>query len=91
MASCVNTVNTIGQVYVAVTPYTGVSSLAAKQVCLGSVKRTTCTDFVANERVELLSNFSNNFPQPTTTLIAARQGRVVGGKTRNIALQPILQ
>ena len=47
VASCVNTVNTVGQVYVAVTPYTGVSSLAAKQVCLGSVKRTTCTDFVA--------------------------------------------
>ena len=44
-----------------------------------------------NYRVELLPNFSNNFLQLAATLIAARQGRVVGGKTRNIALQPILQ
>ena len=27
-------------------PYTGVTSLAAKQVCLGLEKRATCTDFL---------------------------------------------
>ena len=31
-----------------VTQYTRFTSLVAKQVCLGLVKRATCTDFVAN-------------------------------------------
>ena len=32
--------------YVGVMPYTGVTSLVAKQVCLGPVKRATCIEFV---------------------------------------------
>ena len=36
--------------YAGVTPYTGVTSLAAKQVCLWPVKRATCTGFVAKSR-----------------------------------------
>ena len=31
-------------------PYTGVTPLVAKQVCLGPVKRATYTDFVAKSR-----------------------------------------
>ena len=45
-----------------VTPETGVTSLVAKQICFGSVKRATCTDFL--QKVELPSSFSNNFSQP---------------------------
>ena len=40
-------------------------SYATRQVCLGSVKRATCTDFVA--KVELQSLLCNNFSQPATS------------------------
>ena len=43
-----------------VTPYMRVTSLSAKQVCLGPVKRATCTDFVL-EKVEILSILSTGF------------------------------
>ena len=35
------------------TPYTGVTSLVGNKVCLGPVKRTTCTDFVAKSTTTL--------------------------------------
>ena len=41
----------IGYNYPGVTAYTGVTSLAAKQVCPGPVKRASCTEFV--KKVEL--------------------------------------
>ena len=42
--------SSIGQNYAGVLPYTGVTPLVAKQVCLGPVKRATYTDFVAKSR-----------------------------------------
>ena len=63
VASCENTDFWIYN-YPVVTPYTGVLSLASKQVCLGLVKIAKCTDFLAKKI--LFSAFSNNFSQPVT-------------------------
>ena len=67
----------------------GIKSLAAKQVCLGSVERVKCTNFDA--KVELLSTFCKNFSQPTTTWFDTRHVWLVGGKTRIIAFQLVLE
>ena len=48
-----------GQNYAGVIPYTEFTSLAAKQVCLGGVKRATCTDFVLKRK--LFSAFATTF------------------------------
>ena len=45
----------IWQNYAVITPYTGVTSLAAKQVCLGAVKHATGTDVCAKRSYSLLS------------------------------------
>ena len=52
--------------------------LAAKQVCLGSVKCTTCKDFVQ----QLFATCIN--------LICCKTGWFVGGKTCNTAIQLVL-
>ena len=43
------------------TPYSGVTLLAAKQVCLGRVKRATCTDLL--QIGKLLSTFYKSLSQ----------------------------
>ena len=70
-----------GKNYAGVTLYVGVTSLAAKQVCLRLVKRATCTDFLAKSRTTLY------FPQPTTFWFVARQIWFVSGKTNNFAIE----
>ena len=50
-----------------------------------SKTRATCTDFL--QKVEQLSTFGSNFPQPATSWFVARQIWFVGGKTRNIAIE----
>ena len=64
----------------------GVTSLAAKQVCLGQVKRAQVVQIFL-QKVDQLSTFGNNCPQPATSWFVARQIWFVGGKTRNIAIQ----
>lgn len=44
---------------------TGVTSLAAKQVCSGPEKHTTCRNFAAKSKTTLLT-FCNKFSQPAT-------------------------
>ena len=63
-----------------VTTYTGVTSLAAKQVCLGPVKRATCTEFVAKSRTTVFSAATFRYVQQPYFL----QVWFVGGKIRNI-------
>jgi len=54
-------------------------SLAAKQVCLGPVKRATCTDFVGKSRA---------FPQQPDFY---KRGLFRGSKIRNNAIQFVWQ
>ena len=44
----------------------GVTSLAAKQVCLGQVKRAQVVQIFL-QKVDQLSSFGNNCPQPATS------------------------
>ena len=71
------------------TPYTGVTSLAAKQVFLGLGKRPKRTDFVARGRTTLY------LPQQLFAifnhLICCKTGLNDASKTRNIAFQLVLQ
>ena len=64
-------------------------SLAAKSVCLGSVKREISTYYVTKSRTSLY--FPQELSQLATTWFIARQVWFVGGKTRNIAIQLVLQ
>ena len=54
-----------GKNYAGVALYVEVTSLAAKQVCLGRVKRAPVVQIFL-QKVEQLSTFGNNFPQPAT-------------------------
>ena len=63
-------------------PYMGITSLAVKQVRLGSVKRATCTDFVAKSRTTF--DFRQQFCATCDNLICCKTGLNVGGKTRKI-------
>ena len=51
--------------YAAITPYTEVTSLVSKQVCLGPVKRANVQFLL--QKVELPSTFCYNFSQPVKT------------------------
>ena len=55
----------------------GVTSLAAKQVCLGLVKHATCTDFVAKKRTTLY--FLQQIFATCNNLICCKTGLNVGG------------
>ena len=68
-ASCLNTDVWLDKI--TREPCTGFTSLAAKQVCLGPVKRATCTDLL--QKVELFSSFCKNFWQPATAWFVARR------------------
>ena len=70
-------------------PCTGFTSLAARQVCLGPVKRATCTDLL--QKVELFSSFCKNFWQPATAWFVARRVWVGVILTSNSAMPLILQ
>ena len=85
VVSCVNTDFRLDKT----TPYTGVTSLAAKQVCLGPGKRPKRTDFVARGRTTLyhpqqLFAICNN-------LMCCKRGLNDASKTLNIAFQLVLQ
>ena len=60
-----------------------------KAVCLGSVKREISTYYVTKSRTSLY--FPQELSQLATTWFIARQVWFVGGKTRNIAIQLVLQ
>ena len=62
----------------------GVTSLAAKQVCLGPVKRPTCTHCCKTRSHYLL--FCNNFSELAMTSFVTRQVWFLGGNTRNNSL-----
>ena len=64
-------------------------SLVAKQVCLKPVKRTTCADFVAKRRTTLY--FLQQLLVTCNNLLCCNTGLNVGGKTRNIVIQLVLQ
>ena len=66
----------------------GITSLAVKQVRLGSVKRATCTDFVAKRRTTF--DFLQQFCATCDDLIFCKTGLNVGGKTRKIVFQLVL-
>ena len=70
-----------------VTLYAGFTSLCAKQVCLGPVKRAiyTLTDFVAKSRTTLY--FQQQLFATYNNLICCKTALNVGFKTRNIAFQ----
>ena len=79
----------IGQDYAGVTSYARFTPLAAREVCLGSIKRATCADFVAKIRSTLYfvqKRFATYY-----NLTCCETGLNVGGKTRNIAIRLILQ
>ena len=66
----------------------GITSLAVKQVRVGSVKRATCTDFVAKSRTTF--DFRQQFCATCDNLICCKKGLNVGGKTRKIVFQLVL-
>ena len=57
-----------------------VTCCAAKQVCLGPVKRTTCTDFLAKSRTALY--FLLQLAATCNNLICYKTGWICGWKTR---------
>ena len=69
-------------------PYMGITSLAVKQVRLGSVKRATCTDFVAKSRTTF--DFRQQVCATCDNLICYKKGLNVGGKTRKMVFQLVL-
>ena len=69
-------------------PYMGITSLAVKQVRVGSVKRATCTDFVSKSRTTF--DFRQQFCATCDYLICCKTGLNVGGKTRKIVFQLVL-
>ena len=60
-----------------------------KQVCLGPVKRATCTDFVAKSRTTLY--FLQKILATCSNLICCKADLNVASKTRNIAIQIVLK
>ena len=64
-ASWVNTNFRLGKITGVGTPYTEVTSLAAKQVCFGPVKAQHVQILLQN--VELFSTLCNNYSQPAAT------------------------
>ena len=60
-----------------------------KQVCLGPVKRATCTDFVAKSRTTLY--FLQQILATCSNLICCKADLNVASKTRNIAIQIVLK
>ena len=86
-ASCLNTDVWLDKI--TREPCTGFTSLAARQVCLGPVKRATCTDLL--QKVELFSSFCKNFWQPATAWFVARRVWVGVILTSNSAMPLILQ
>ena len=66
----------------------GITSLAVKQVRVGSVKRATCTDFVAKSRTTF--DFRQQFCATCDNLICCKKGLNVGGKTRKIVFPLVL-
>ena len=75
----------IGWNYAGVTPYTGYTSLCAKQVCLGPVKRATCTDFVAKGGTTVY--FQQQLFLTCNNLICCETDLNADFKTCNIAFQ----
>ena len=71
----------LGWNYAGVIPYTGVTPLAAKQVCLGPVKRTTCTDSVPRSITTL--HFLQQLFATCDNLIRCKIVLNVGGKTQH--------
>ena len=69
-ASWVNTNFRLGKITGVGTPYTEVTSLAAKQVCFGPVKAQHVQILLQN--VELFSTLCNNYSQPAATWFVAR-------------------
>ena len=65
-----------------------VTCCAAKKVCLGLVKRATCTDFVAKSRTALY--FLVQLSATCNNLICCKTGLICGSKTRNIAIYLVL-
>ena len=65
-----------------------VTCSAAKQVCLGPVKPTTCTDFVAKSRTALY--FLLQLAATCNNMICCKTGWICGRKTRNIATYLVL-
>ena len=61
-------------------PYTGVTPLVAKQICLGPVKRVTYTDFVAKGRTNFY--FLQQLFATCDNLICYKIVLNVGGKTQ---------
>ena len=69
-ASWVNTNFRLGKITGVGTPYTEVTSIAAKQVCFGPVKAQHVQILLQN--VELFSTLCNNYSQPAATWFVAR-------------------
>ena len=63
VASCINADFWLDKMSRSHTIHGGATSLVAKQVCLGPLKRATCTDFVAKSRTSLylLQQLSTTF------------------------------
>ena len=89
IACCTNTDFWLVKIKRESIPHTGFTSLAAKSVCLGPVKREMSTYYVTKSRTSLY--FPQELSQLATTWFIARQVWFVGGKTRNIAIQLVLQ
>ena len=66
-------------------------SSLVKQVCLGPVKCTTCTDFVAKTRTTGTLYFTQLLFAICNNLICCKKGLNVDGKMGNIAFQVVLQ
>ena len=72
-------------------PSTGTPAVRVLQTpCLELVKHASCTGFVAKSRTSLCF-LHDTFSQPETTRFMARQVWFVGCKTRNVAIQLVLQ
>ena len=65
-----------------------VTCCAAKQVCLGPVKPTTCTDFVAKSRTALY--FLLQLAASCNNMICCKTGWICGRKTGSIATYLVL-
>ena len=89
VACCTNTDLWLVKIKRESIPHTGFTSLAAKSVCLGPVKREMSTYYVTKSRTSLY--FPQQLSQLETTWFIARQVWFVGGKTRNIAIQVLQQ
>ena len=64
-------------------------TLVAKQVCIGPVKRTTCTDFVTKSRTNLyfLQQLSTTFQDRFDAWVVKRATSLLNSFCSNIAKQ----